>query len=328
MFKHKYIAINDLTGLEVKRFRTLRGATRWYRRPTSIGDIVFVNKAALFISVYAIDDLLEADVTEEKPNAFELMQAYAAADAFATTLIQGNQDKTPGWCELCQVNHYDDGVYTYDPAIEVEPDYGLMSSTADMSPTLPGLEEPMPHWERQLLGGLDVEPGEVPQYCPNDCEDCDNLKAQAEAEAIAEAESNDALRTLRAILGAEVIEENFDDVVLISVDDFINQLWTDDEFADTEDLVTDQQLTYVVHGYDRATYTAEEAPHVFYQLTPGVVKSLGEFVPVTIETPEEFNDKLVLQQAREFYQGLAAGVDAVQQSDLTGLAAREASKSE
>lgn len=331
MFAHKYIAINTLYGTEVKRFRTQLGVKRWLKKRSFF--------SLLLTKVYSIEDLIESDheaaLVNEQLDAFQLMRRYAEADVEATSQMYQGMSPTQGvldevqdydiddrcgktdclwcygtqkeyeqgyfdevtapsmWCELCQVDHSKDGFIPYD-------------QRGDEEPTLPGLEQPMPHWERELLGSLDSEPGQPPIYCPNDCEYCDAKKAEREAQAIAEAESNDAIRTLRAILGnVEVIEEE-PEVVLIACHEYgpaffdieVPDLTGDDR---TELVMENEQLFRVLIDLNHFESTA------FYQLTPAAVEALGDFEPVIIETPEEFNDKLVLQQAREYYQGLAAG---------------------
>lgn len=50
----KYVAVNDITGIQIKEFRTLWGAKRWYLRPIKMMGKKF-SKAGLFISIYGVD---------------------------------------------------------------------------------------------------------------------------------------------------------------------------------------------------------------------------------------------------------------------------------
>lgn len=56
MFKAKYVAVNDLTGIQIKTFRTKSGAQRWYRKPAMRIQSTSFSKAACFISIYEIDN--------------------------------------------------------------------------------------------------------------------------------------------------------------------------------------------------------------------------------------------------------------------------------
>ncbi len=50
----KYIAVNDFTGVRIKRFLTLKGAQRWYRNPkTFFGHNV--NHKSIFINIHKIN---------------------------------------------------------------------------------------------------------------------------------------------------------------------------------------------------------------------------------------------------------------------------------
>jgi hypothetical protein len=68
------------------------------------------------------------------------------------------------------------------------------------------------------------------------------------------------------------------EVVLISVKDFVDDLWEYDGSLDFTDLEHEEDdHFFVLHGYDEETYTPEVAEHVFYQLTPEAVERLGPF---------------------------------------------------
>ena len=55
MFKIKYVAVNDLTGIQIKGFRTLWFAKRWYKRPIKMLGRKF-SKAGIMISIYEVID--------------------------------------------------------------------------------------------------------------------------------------------------------------------------------------------------------------------------------------------------------------------------------
>jgi len=306
MFDHKYIAINQLTGIEVKRFRTLWGAKRWMAKPLSIMGLK-ISKSAMFIALYDIEDILEADVAEEVPNAFELMVSYAKEDALVTNAIYGKiMNINPGPVEPYEPEEFEDRcgkldcLWCYGTQEEYEAGEFLKTDLdivrGDEQSTLPGLEEPMPHWERELLSAT----GEY-ERCAQECEDCDNIVANRAAQAEALAESNAALVLLRKKLTGWTPE---DDLVLITCDDY----WDDPEHntqTGQVDIESAGQGLFLVHYAE--TEDDNEEWTSFYQLTPFAVEQLGEFKPVVVVPPEGFNDDLVRQQAQEFYRGLAAG---------------------
>lgn len=53
MFKVKYVAINDFTGIQIKTFRTKFFAIRWMKRPVKIAGQVF-SRSGLLISLYEV----------------------------------------------------------------------------------------------------------------------------------------------------------------------------------------------------------------------------------------------------------------------------------
>lgn len=53
MFPVKYVAVNDLTGYQIKTFRTKKGARRWYAKPMRFLDAK-IRKQDIWISIYEV----------------------------------------------------------------------------------------------------------------------------------------------------------------------------------------------------------------------------------------------------------------------------------
>jgi hypothetical protein len=53
MFPVKYVAKNELTGISIRTFRTLRGAKRWYKKPIRLMGLKIL-KQDMFINIYKI----------------------------------------------------------------------------------------------------------------------------------------------------------------------------------------------------------------------------------------------------------------------------------
>jgi hypothetical protein len=299
-FPYKYAAINNITGVIVKNFRTAWGAKRWADKPIVVFDDGQVfTYADLGTQIYEIEDPIGYLVYLEQEkedvdapltptlDAFQLMQDYAEADVELTTkpfestvqpYIPTVDGVTPGWCELCQVNHYDDGVFTRAPQVEEQwvQDMAAAEPTPDDQPMLPEMSPE--HWS-------DAE---------GNCAGCDWDRAKEQEE------SDKAQQLLREKLGATVIEETHDsidavqnsdlaglaareaapelepEVVLISVEDWINMwssgdMWGSDDVS-TGDLAMSDEFSYVVHNLASGEYE-----NMFYQLTPEAVEALGTF---------------------------------------------------
>jgi hypothetical protein len=371
-FPYKYVAVNDLTNREVKRFRTLRGAKRWYNRPVVMLGIE-ISKAAMFISIYEIEDpigylaTIVDELVEERRDAFQVMKDYAQADIEATSaMFNGYNPRVMILDEAMTVEPYepvDDRcgrttcLYCYGTQAEYEageffnevpddlPDYPI--AQGDEQPTLPDMPvEPMPHWERELLSVT----GEY-ERCSDTCEDCDNIVANREAQAKAQEESEAALQLLREKLGAQIIPDFEIVQTHVNAEDGSCKTCQDDlevaVFIKNEDYWA-QQIPMLLKKRDLVQ--GVQIGDAYYRLTSDAVAALGTFYPAgsgeAVEaafeaqikaspsyqrglelseplTDEERAQRLSDKQAQEFAIGLAKGP-----SDLTGLAAREASKSE
>lgn len=161
MFGFKYIAINELTNIEVKRFRTLRGAKRWYKKPMKLMGLK-ISKSSLFIGIHNINDLevvTQESLVQESLNAFELMREYAKWDAEATTQISPEgvdrfESEIEEFDERCEDTSC---LYCYGSEEEYERgafDSEIPIAVGEEQDALPGLEQPMPAWEHELLYAL------------------------------------------------------------------------------------------------------------------------------------------------------------------------------
>lgn len=54
MFRYKYVAVNDLTKIQIKAFRTKFFAVQWMKRPIKMLNAKF-DKQAMFISLYRVE---------------------------------------------------------------------------------------------------------------------------------------------------------------------------------------------------------------------------------------------------------------------------------